>query len=85
MIKKFSPGFVGIFNLNDRDLLQKYLNGRSDVHFHEDSSGIYLRTSTLNELTSLHSNHGINPLQIRPSNLEDVFLKLTGKDLASDA
>ena len=56
-----------------------------DLNMHEDSSGIYLRTSNLKDLTSFHSEHGLNPLQIRPSNLEDVFLKLTGKELSQDA
>lgn len=80
MIHQFTPGFVGIFSLEDKNEIQK-----TSLDFHEDSSGIYVRTQALNELTSLHSEHGLNPLQIRPSNLEDVFLKLTGKELSADA
>jgi lipooligosaccharide transport system ATP-binding protein len=84
MIKKFTPGFVGIFNSDDKEKIAELA---SDKHFdfHEDTSGIYLRTQNLSDLTSLHSEHGLNPLQIRPSNLEDVFLNLTGKELAADA
>ena len=85
MIQQYSPGYVGIFGLKDLAQIQKFIARRNDIHFHEDASGLYLRTPTLLELTSLHSNHGLTPLQIRPSNLEDVFLKLTGQELTLDA
>lgn len=85
MIQEHTPGFVGIFNTEDREKVHKILSSRSDLHFHEDTSGLYLRTRSLGELTAFHSEQGLNPLQIRPSNLEDVFLKLTGKDLSVDA
>ena len=84
MIHQYTPGFVGIFKPEDRPLLQK-LSEQKSFHFNEDASGIYIRANALNDLTSLHSDHGLNPLQIRPSNLEDVFLKLTGQELSSDA
>lgn len=82
LIHQYTPGFVGVFNQTDKEMLQRF---SSSHNVHEDSSGIYLRTETLSELTKLHSEHGLNPLQIRPSNLEDVFLKLTGKELSADA
>lgn len=85
MINKYTPGFVGIFNQEDKVKVQSLVQKMNDIHIHEDSSGIYLRTSHLKDLTSLHSEHGLNPLQIRPSNLEDVFLKLTGQELSQDA
>jgi len=85
MIQDHTPGYVGIFNLDDRLQIQTLLANRSDLSFYEDSANIYLRTATLTELTSFHTHHGLLPLQIRPSNLEDVFLKLTGQELASDA
>lgn len=85
MIHKHTPGYVGIFSIEDKNKLEKVTQGRDSLHFHEDSSGVYLRTQGLNELTAFHSDHGITPLQIRPSNLEDVFLKLTGQELAADA
>lgn len=85
MIRQYSPGYVGVFALNHKEMIQKFVSSQQNIHSHEDASGIYLRTSTLLELTSLHSNHGLTPLQIRPSNLEDVFLKLTGQELTIDA
>lgn len=85
MIQQFTPGFVGIFNLSDKEKLEAVVNGRENIHIHDDTSGIYLRTSELADLTQLHSQYGLQPLQIRPSNLEDVFLKLTGQELSADA
>lgn len=85
MIHKFTPGFVGIFDLEDKNKIQHIISNRDDLILHEDNSGIYIRTQSLTDLTGFHSNHGLNPLQIRPSNLEDVFLKVTGQELSADA
>lgn len=85
MINQYTPGYVGIFSPDDKNKIQDITATKHALNFHEDSSGIYLRTESLGDLTSLHSEYGLNPLQIRPSNLEDVFLKLTGKELSADA
>ena len=85
MILEHAPGYVGIFNNNDADKIKNIISTSDSYVFHEDPSGVYLRTHTLSDLTAFHSDHGLLPLQIRPSNLEDVFLKLTGKELAIDA
>ena len=83
MIDQHTPGFVGIFKIEDREKLEKLNNER--FHIQADSSGVYLRTQSLSDLTDLHAHHKLSPLQIRPSNLEDVFLKLTGQELSHDA
>lgn len=85
LISEVTPGFVGIFKTEDKVKISEILKQRPCLHLHEDTSGIYLRTGTLPELTTLHSEFGLNPLQIRPSNLEDVFLKLTGQELGANA
>lgn len=85
MIHKHTPGYIGIFALEDREKIRKLALEINSFSIHEDSSGLYLRAGSLAELTSVHSQHGLNPLQIRPSNLEDVFLKLTGQELSVDA
>lgn len=85
MISKHTPGYVGIFPQVDSERIRKIASTMNTLNVHEDSSGLYLRTEKLNDLTSFHSDHGFTPLQIRPSNLEDVFLKLTGQELSSDA
>ena len=85
MILDHAPGYAGIFNLDDADKIKNIISTSDAYVFHEDASGVYLRTQMLSNLTTFHSEHGLTPLQIRPSNLEDVFLKLTGKELAIDA
>lgn len=85
MIDDFAPGFVGIFKNDDRDKIKAVIMDRPHFQLHEDMSGLYLRTTSFHELSLIPSQHNINPLQIRPSNLEDVFLKLTGEELSSDA
>lgn len=85
MISEYTPGYVGIFAIEEKDKIIAATDGKSEFHFHEDASGIYIRTSSLSDLIHLHSKQGLNPLQIRPSNLEDVFLKMTGKEISVDA
>jgi lipooligosaccharide transport system ATP-binding protein len=85
MIEEHAPGYVGIFALEDRDRIFQLSANDKDLESHEDASGLYLRTPDLEQLTAFHSVHKIRPLQIRPSNLEDVFLKLTGQGLSEDA
>ncbi len=85
MIQQHTPGFVGIFKPEDKTHVEKIVANEKNLNFHEDTSGLYLRAPDLNQLATLHSNHGLQPLQIRPSNLEDVFLKLTGQELSVDA
>ncbi len=82
MIDTHTPGYIGIFSFEDKQRLQQVVQSSTIT---EDSSGIYLRTKTLDELTDLHKSHKIEPVQIRPANLEDVFLKLIGKELTVDA
>ncbi len=85
MINQYTPGYVGIFKSTDREKMTEIMGKRACLHLHEDTSGIYLRTQTLSDLTTIHSDFGLEPIQIRPSNLEDVFLQVTGKELAANA
>lgn len=85
MINDHTPGYIGIFNFQDADKIKKIISTSDNYIFHTDTSGVYIRTQTLSNLTTFNVDHNLVPLQIRPSNLEDVFLKLTGKELATDA
>lgn len=85
MIKEHTPGYMGIFSLDQKMEIQKIMAAKNSFNYHEDSSGIYLRSPLLSDLTSIYSDYGLTPLLIRPSNLEDVFLKLTGQELSDDA
>ncbi len=84
MIQEHTPGYMGIFKTSDKHVLKK-LAEQNNFTFHEDVSQLYLRTNSLGELTQLHESENLNPIQIRPANLEDVFLKLTGKEISADA
>lgn len=85
LIADHTPGFVGIFAADEKQKIEKLVANDLRLSLHEDSSGVYLRTPSIHELTAFHTEHSLRPLQIRPSNLEDVFLKLTGQELATDA
>jgi len=85
LINQHTPGYVGIFSGDDREQVNKITNNNAAYNLVEDTSGLYVRTNTLDALTTLHTKNNLTPLQIRPSNLEDVFLKLTGQDLTVDA
>lgn len=85
MIEEHTPGYVGIYKPQDKIQIQKLLATRHGYLLNEDTSGIYVRTQTLDQLTEAHKEFNLTPLQIRPANLEDVFLKLTGQELSQDA
>lgn len=80
LIHEYTPGHVGIYDFAVRDHIRSFAE-KNQFNYHEDSSGIYVRASRMEDLMS----SGVQALQLRPANLEDVFLKLTGKELSSDA
>lgn len=84
MIQTHTPGYIGIFKSEDKKRVEQIAQ-ENKFYFHEDVSQTYLRVNSLSELTQLHDTQKLTPLQIRPANLEDVFLKLTGQDLSSEA
>lgn len=49
MINEYTPGFVGIFSLDDKIKIQEITGRKDALNFHEDSSGIYLRTQSLGD------------------------------------
>jgi len=85
LINQHTPGYVGIFSMDYREQVQKIVANNNSYTLTEDTSGLYVRTNSLDELTALHTKNNLTPLQIRPSNLEDVFLKVTGQELTADA
>lgn len=85
LINQHTPGYVGIFSLDDKEKVSQIVSANNAYTLVEDNSGVHVRTDSLDALTSLHTKSNLTPLQIRPSNLEDVFLKLTGQDLTADA
>lgn len=59
-------------------------NLQNSMIFSEDKTHLMLGANDLNELSSFVTSRQLKPIFIRPSNLEDVFLKITGKELSAD-
>jgi lipooligosaccharide transport system ATP-binding protein len=85
MIHTHTPGYVGIYSTEDRPKVEKALVAQSHLLLTEDSSALYLRTPEIHQFTIFRQEYGLEPLQIRPANLEDVFLKLTGREIEENA
>jgi lipooligosaccharide transport system ATP-binding protein len=77
-----TPGFVAVFDKQE-GLAQTARSKNFEVV--EDSSGMYVRAPQLEMLLDLQTKTARPAVQLRPSNLEDVFLKLTGQELSADA
>ncbi|MBX3022881.1 MAG: ABC transporter ATP-binding protein [Bdellovibrionales bacterium] len=82
--ERYSPGFVAAFESSDAaGVKSEALQAGHEIS--EDSSGIYVRAPLLTDLIEFQKRLGLNAQQMRPSNLEDVFLQLTGQELTADA
>lgn len=82
LIKREAPGFVGIFAPEDEPRVRPHLDPAWQM-FHQGRQ-CCVRAPQLADLIALQERAGLLALQLRPSNLEDVYLKLTGKELAED-
>lgn len=80
-----TPGYVAVFPKQKDESRVQLAAQKHNYNLIEDSSGIYIRAPELNHLLELQKEVATPALQLRPSHLEDVFLKLTGKELAQDA
>ena len=85
LIQKYSPGFVAVFEKKENAVSVKHLAESTQLQVHEDSSGIYVRAPRFETLLAFQEKTGLLAAQLRPANLEDVFLKLTGQELTADA
>jgi len=82
LIAQHAPGFVGIFAREDEHRLQPWLPKTAQVF--QQGWQTCVRAATLENLTAMQVASGIQPLQLRPANLEDVYLKLTGQALGDN-
>ncbi len=86
LIQKISPGFVAVYDKKAEDAQsEKKLAEQLGLQVHEDSSGVYVRAGKFETLLEFQKQSGRVATQLRPANLEDVFLKLTGQELTADA
>ena len=80
LIAREAPGFVALFEPEAEPRVRPHLPAGAEV-FHQGRQ-CCVRAARLEELIALQQRTGVMALQLRPSNLEDVYLKLTGKELA---
>jgi lipooligosaccharide transport system ATP-binding protein len=89
LIEKHVPGFVGQFAITAEQQLFHSLCALAEetpgLTMWHDSYGVTMRAPELETLVRIGHKIGRPPSQLRPANLEDVFLKLAGHTLAADA
>lgn len=80
-----APGYVAAFDKNTATANLRQAVQERAFQWIEDSSGVYVRAPQLDMLLELQHQQKLQAVQLRPSNLEDVFLKITGQELHADA
>ncbi len=82
MIDRETPGFVGIFPAGTEEVLNPHIDPSWEL-FHQGRQSC-VRAPRFDDLLDLQRLSGQTALQLRPANLEDVYLKLTGSELSDD-
>jgi len=82
LIAEHAPGFVGTFAREDEEKLRGKVG--DDALLYQQGWQTCVRAASIERLTQLQAATGTRALQLRPSNLEDVYLKLTGQDLGDN-
>jgi lipooligosaccharide transport system ATP-binding protein len=82
LIGKETPGFVGIFEADQANTLKTHL----EPHWHSFTQArqFCVRAPEIQHLIALQASTGVTAIQMRPANLEDVYLKLTGEELGEN-
>ncbi len=83
LIRAHTPGFVAIFAVSPE--LSAKLAGAAHCVVDNRGDVLLARAPTLDDLLRLQREIGVEAQQLRPTNLEDVFLKITGEGLDQDA
>jgi lipooligosaccharide transport system ATP-binding protein len=83
LIRAHAPGFVGIFAAHPT--LTARVEADKKFVVEQRGQSTFVRAAALDELVRLQQELNIEAQQLRPSNLEDVFLKITGEGLDQDA
>jgi len=82
LIEKETPGFVGIFEADQASTLRSHLD--ADWHCFNQARQYCVRAPEIQHLIALQAASGVTAIQMRPANLEDVYLKLTGEELGEN-
>lgn len=83
LIKKETPGFVGIFEAGQENTVKSHLDSNWNTFF--QARQYCVRAPKIEHLIDLQAAARVTAIQMRPANLEDVYLKLTGEELSEDA
>ncbi len=79
LIESETPGFVGIFALEAEERLRPQVPLAWEIF--RQGHHCCVRAPRFEDLIGLQRSAGVTALQLRPANLEDVYLKLTGREL----
>ncbi len=79
LIEREAPGFVGIFSHDAETALAPHVNEAWEIF--QQGHQCCVRAPRFDDLLELQRASGKTALQLRPANLEDVYLKLTGSEL----
>lgn len=79
LIAQETPGYVGIFSGDAQEEIRPHL--KADWEFFHQGHQCCVRAPAFDDLLELQKSAGVDALQLRPANLEDVYLKLTGSEL----
>jgi len=79
LIEREAPGFVGIFPEGSENALT--VNLAPEMELFQQGHNRCVRAPRFDDLLEIQRLSGITALQLRPTNLEDVYLKLTGSEL----
>jgi lipooligosaccharide transport system ATP-binding protein len=83
LIENETPGFVGIFEPDMETRIRRHLD--PTWHTFVQARQYCVRVPEIQNLMDLQGASGVTPIQMRPANLEDVYLRLTGEELSEDA
>jgi lipooligosaccharide transport system ATP-binding protein len=79
LISKETPGFVGIFPGDSELAIRSCLPDGPEIY--HQGHNCCIRAPRFDDLLEIQRRSGVVALQLRPANLEDVYLKLTGSEL----
>ena len=79
LIDRETPGFVGIFAGGSEAALRPHVPEEWAVF--QQGHQWCVRAPRFDDLLELQRSSGLAAVQLRPANLEDVYLKLTGREL----
>lgn len=82
LIASHAPGYAAIFPREARSRVETCL--RPEWEIIEQGWQFLVRAGSIEELAMLQQKAEAVALQLRPSNLEDVYLKLTGRELGEN-